>query len=57
MRELNTNEIKAVNGGIFGTIATAFVKGWNAGTSWSNGGASSFGSWSYNNGNFRVSQK
>ncbi|WP_281556660.1 hypothetical protein [Thalassomonas sp. RHCl1] len=57
MRELNTKEIKAINGGVWAVFATAFVKGWNAGSGWVNGGAASFGSWSYNNGNFRGSQK
>lgn len=38
MRELTTHEIKNINGGFFGMIATAFVKGWNMGGSLSSYG-------------------
>ena len=57
MRELSSNEIQAVSGGIFGVLVTAFVKGWNIGTDWVSGGAQSFGTWVYNDGNYRVSMK
>lgn len=51
MRELSTQEIKAVKGGIFGWLANRAVSVYN------NFDSQSFGAWAYNDGNFRTSMK